>query len=486
MPVRPHAPRTRGVLLALAACLTGVVPLGTAPAAAAEPHLTAPATYHIAPPGGPKRPARDKRLHVSYDGDAVAGRKTGRLIMDVSGAADVLRLKKFGNGCSGDRTRIVCAVGASYNSWADWAGALPYAAPGSKAGDAGDLRMRYEAPGGKVSEATTRVVVGGPVLEIRRPEKVAHLRPGARTPFAFVVRNAGETPAHGLGLTYTTDAMTPTTERFSNCRYHAATAVCRFPALDLASGESVDLAPGLDLRAPKTETAGSLYQSAWPLDLGPYEGVVVPDEGEPGKGPALRPEPGKGTTGTWSDEDTAWTHFSVDNPSDYAAVGTRVPGGAGEERDVRIGATNNGPGDPGQNSPVEIRFTPPQGARVLKEPMEELDEDYFEPLCTHDKAGVYTCPLTVHEPGDTQRLAFRLRLGTASGDGSVRLRGRGGKEYPADPEPANDKAAVTVMGAGPGASGESHAAAWWAGGGAAVVVAGALVLWARGRRSRAR
>ncbi|EDY43354.2 LOW QUALITY PROTEIN: conserved hypothetical protein, partial [Streptomyces sp. SPB074] len=251
MAVRPRTPylsRTRGVLLALAACLAGVVPLGSAPAAAADPPLTAPATYHVAPPGGPRRPARDKHLHVRYHEDAVAGEKTGRLITDVRGAEDVLRLRKYGNGCSGDAARIVCEVGASYDNWADWAGALPYAAPGSEAGDAGDLHLRYEAPDGKVAEATTRVVVGGPVLEIRRPEKVAHLRPGARTHFAFVVRNAGETPANGLGLTYTTDTMTPTTERFSNCSYHGATAVCRFPALDLAPGESVGLAPGLDLR----------------------------------------------------------------------------------------------------------------------------------------------------------------------------------------------------------------------------------------------
>ncbi|WP_431038735.1 hypothetical protein ACQYWQ_28840 [Streptomyces sp. P6-2-1] len=491
MVVRPHTPRIRGVLLALAACLTGVVPLGTTPAAAADPHLTAPATYHVAPPGGRKRPARDKRLHVRYDVDAVAGKRTGRLIMDVRGAEDVLRLKKFGNGCSGDSGRIVCAVGASYNSWADWAGALPYAAPGSRAGDAGDLHLRFEAPGGRVSEATTRVVVGGPILEIRRPEKVAHLRPGARTHFAFVVRNAGETPAHGLGLTYTTDTMTPETERFSNCRYHDTTAVCRFPSLDLAAGESVDLAPGLDLRAPKVETGGSLHQSAWPLDLGPYDGVVVPDRTEPGKGPALRPEPGTASTaatGTWSDEATAWTQFSVDNPSDYAALGARTSGSGGEERDISVGATNKGPGDPGGNPAVALRFTPPKGARVLKEPMEELDEDYFEPLCTHDKAGVYTCPLAVHEPGDTQHLTFRLRLGPVPAEGSVRLRGRDGKEYPGDPEPANDTARVVAL-AGEGADspgGSGNHAAWWAGGGAAVVVAGALALWARGRRSRAR
>ncbi|WP_234010304.1 hypothetical protein [Streptomyces sp. SPB074] len=135
---------------------------------------------------------------------------------------------------------------------------------------------------------------------------------------------------------------------------------------------------------------------------------------------------------------------------------------------------------------MELRFTPPEGARVLKEPMEELDEDYFEPLCKHDKAGVYTCPLTAHEPGDTQHLAFRLRLGEESGDGSVRLRGRDGKEYPADPDPANDTADVTLSGKVPGTSGGGHAAAWWAGGGAVAVLAGALALWARGRRARER
>ncbi|GAA2325057.1 hypothetical protein OKJ48_00820 [Streptomyces kunmingensis] len=475
-------------LAALAALLPGSVTASAEPAP--ESGLVAPSTYHVKPPGGRKRPERDKRLHIRYtrgESEGV-GEKTGRLTMDVSGAKETLRLKQFGSGCSSTGgVRVVCKVGASYNSWADWAGALPYAAPGSKAGDRGELRMRYEAPDGHVSTATTTVVVGGPILEVRSPETVTGVRPGAETVLDLAVRNSGETTADGVALMIGGVSELTLTQRFSNCRYTGdddapQTAYCTFPDLRLRPGQTVVFSPGLRLRTHETLDHGSLYQTAWPLDVGPYHDVLVPDGGTAGDGPPLRPQVRSGGSGQWSDEREAWAEVRTDNPADYAAIGAHVRAAPGGEQEVRVGARADGPGDPGQGGAYNLVFTVPRGAEVVKEPMEELDEDVHEPTCRR-RGAVYTCPLRVHEPGTEETLPFTLKFGENAGDGSVRLTKRKDDEPPADPDTTDHTAAVTVdldvKYASTTASG--HGLAWSVTGGLAAVVVGGggLLLWRR-------
>ncbi|NEB76052.1 hypothetical protein G3I40_12585 [Streptomyces sp. SID14478] len=479
------------ILVVLAALLPGSVTASAEPPS--DSGLVAPRTYHVKPFGGRKRPARDKRLHVQYTrgGDGAVGERTGRLTMDVSGAEKTLRLKQFGNGCtSTGAVRVVCNVGAEYDSWADWAGALPTAAPGSEPGDRGELRMSYRAPDGHVSTATTTVVVGGPILEVRRPETIAGVRPGAETGLDLAVRNTGETTADGVGLMVVVDGELTATQRFANCRYTGTddaplTAYCTFPDLQLRPGQTAVFSPGLRIRTPKTLDHGSLRQSAWPLDLGPYYDVRVPDGGEPGDGPPLRAQIRSGGSGQWNAEREAWTEVRTDNPADYAAIGAHVRAAPGAQQEVRVGARSDGPGDPGQGGAYDMVFTVPRGAEVLKEPMEELDEDYFEPTCRH-KGTVYTCPLRVHEPGTDETLPFTLKFGESAGDGTVRLTERKGDAPPKDPDTADHTAAVTVdLDEKYTASTPSgHPLAWsiTSGAAACVVVGGALLL--RRRRHR--
>lgn len=475
----------------LATLLPGSMTAIAAPAS--DSGLVAPRTYHVKPSGGRKRPERDKRIHITYaSGDSGGvGAKTGRLTMDVSRAKQTLRLKQFGNGCSSTGgVTVVCKVGASYNSWADWAGALPYAAPGSKAGDHGELRLRYRAPDGHVSTATTTVVIGGPILEVRRPETIAGVRPGAETGLDLAVRNSGETTADGVALMVEAESELALPQRFANCRYTGAddaplNAYCTFPDLRLRPGQTAVFSPALRIRTPKTLDHGSLRQSAWPLDLGPYENVRVPDGGKAGDGPPLQAQLRSGGSGQWSDEREEWTEVRTDNPADYAAVGAHVRAAPGGQQEVRVGARTVGPGDPGQGGAYDMVFTVPRGAEVLKEPMEEIDEDDFEPLCRH-QGNVYTCPLRVHEPGTDETLPFTLRFGDDVGDGAVRLKERKSDEPPRDPDTSDHTAAVTVeLDAGYASSAVSdHHLAWGVGGGLAgvVVVGGALLLWRRRRR----
>ncbi|MBA2945645.1 hypothetical protein [Streptomyces himalayensis] len=501
----PEQPTDRPVLLsgrrrAVVRCTVALVlavlaaPLPGSVTASAEPTpdsgLVAPRTYHVKPPGGRKRPERDKRIHIQYrrGGSEGVGAKTGRLTMDVSGSKETLRLKQFGNGCSSTGgVTVVCEVGASYNSWADWAGALPYAAPGSKAGDRGELHLRYRAPDGHVSTATTTVVVGGPILEVRRPKTIAGVRPSAETGLDLAVRNTGETTADGVALMVEAGSELTLTQRFANCRYTEGddaprNAYCTFPDLRLRPGQTVVFSPGLRIRTPRTLDHGSLRQSAWPLDLGPYEDVRVPDGGKPGDGPPLRTQVRSGGSGQWSDEREAWTEVRTDNPADYAAIGAHVRAAPGEKQEVRVGARTDGPGDPGQGGAYDLVFTVPRGAEVLKEPMEEIDEDVFEPSCRHQD-NVYTCPLRVHEPGSEETLPFTLRFGKDAGDGAVRLKERKGDEPPEDPDTSDHTAAVTVDldAAYASSTASGHHVAWGVTGALAafVVAYGGLLLWRR-------
>jgi hypothetical protein len=459
----------------LAPPLYAAGPAEAAPAPDSGTGLTAPRVYHVAPHGGRKRPERDKRLHIRNDG---AGK--GTLTMDVSGANGTLRLKKFGGPCteSGGVT-VVCEVGPGYNSWADWAGALPVAAPGSSPGDTGVLRTTFRASDGSTSRADTRVVVGGPILEIHSRESVSGLRPGAETRIEQAVRNAGETTAEGIALQFTVGEDLALTRRYANCRYSGPeqqTAYCAFPDLRLRPGRTAVLKPALGLRTPKVLGRADLRQSAWPLETGPYEGVLTSKDGTPGDGPRLEAEIGTATgPGTWSDRAEEWTVLKTDNPADFAAIGATVSGAPGEEHDVEIGVRNKGPADPGGNA-AGLRFTVPTGSRVVKEPQEEIDDDVFEPLCDHrEKAGrtTYTCPLSVHTPGRSETLTFRLRLGTAADDGRVQVT-PAGDEPTQDPDRSNDTARVTVRRTAPGegdGSSDGHPLAWTAGGLAAVAVA---------------
>ncbi|MFI6874103.1 hypothetical protein ACIBL6_11740 [Streptomyces sp. NPDC050400] len=488
---------TVAVLAAGALAVLTLMEFRAGPAPGERPVLTAPGTYHVKPPGGRKRPERDKRLHIRYapdDPDAVGevGPKSGHLTMDVSAAKDVLRLKKFGSGCTNTADLVVvCDVGTWYDSWAGWSGALPYAAPGSKAGDSGRLRMTYEAPDGHVATATTRVVVGGPILEVRAPKVVDGIRPGAETSMDLAVRNTGETTAHGIALLLTVDNELPLSQHFANCRYSGAdrgaqTAYCTFPDLRLPPGRTVVFGPGLRMRTPKVIDHADLRQSAWPLDLGPYEAVRMTSPGPAGDGPRLEPVVRAGGRGAWSDDAEVWTMVHTDNPADYAAIGDRVAGAPGDVRDVRIGARNDGPGDPGQGGAFDLVFTPPRGSTVVKEPMQEIDDDVFEPLCRH-KGDTYTCPSTAHEPGEERTLTFTLRLAAGDGDGLVRLKPRGAPdERTADPDPSDNTARVVVVPAeaAPPAA-RSDTLAWTVGAVAlaGVTAVGALLLRRRARRA---
>jgi hypothetical protein len=91
---------------------------------------------------------------------------------------------------------------------------------------------------------------------------------------------------------------------------------------------------------------------------------------------------------------------------------------------------------------VRLVFTPPPGAVVREQPMEALDEGYYEPYCERER-GTYVCEVGSLRPGKSRTFDFTLDLDRA-GEGTVALRPGKTALDRRDPRPGNDTARITV------------------------------------------
>ncbi|WP_051096263.1 hypothetical protein [Streptomyces sulphureus] len=498
----------RGLLVGVLALLgTGLLPPGTAVAdeGSDAPGLKAPDAFRVAPHGGKPRPDREKRLLIRYEPEARTGEDKGStLTMDVTDSSDVLRLKQYGNGCSGSDRKVVCRVGEAYDSWTDWAGALPRAAPGSKPGDTGRLHVAFRDSEGKTSRATTRVEVGGPSLALRK-QGTLRVSPGKRHAVALGVRNTGELPADGFAVTATVEEGLDPVRRSRTCDYWshggATTVTCRFPKARIEPGEEAHVENWLVLRASRTAMNASFRATVALLGSGADNGgldgtsrsTAEPSPtGTPrtGTGTALAPQVSKASAGRkeYSEEKDVWTKVRIANRPDYAVV-SKVSAAGDRGRRLRVGLRNDGSGDPGGGAGVSLVLTLPKGAEVRKQPMEEIDEGTFEPLCRHHGL-TYTCPLSAASPGETSALDFEVRKSAAAEGGKAKaaLRVADTKADHADPDTANNTRTFDLFGPVPAEAdpasgpGTGSVVVYALGGG--VVVAGAVVLVRRKVRVR--
>ncbi len=420
--------------------LTGCGPLDKPP----KPSLSAPGLFYVRPTGDKSGPQDKEPYHVRVGNDTGAGAR--RLTVDVlPGSEHAVRLRRQGH-CSGDTLHVTCDVDSSYNNWVNGERVLPVAAEGSRPGDTGTVRVTYTTKDGKELSARTRVVVGEPVVEVRTAAPLEDVRPGAEITAPVVVHNAGEVPVVGLGLEIGSGTQ-EFTQRYSNCRYpetrHGHTAVCRFPRLRIAPGETVVLRPALRMRASSAYMYGYFTQEAWALDMGPGQYGSYPKGGDPGDGPALRAEVTRDGHGRFAQRIVS-THVRLDTRADYELSDVTVHGDPGDERGVRLTVHNEGPGDPGLSA--RLVFEPPPGSGVVKQPMAQVDDGYFEPYCA-EKDFTYICDVGELAPGKSRTFDFTLHLGEP-GTGRIALRSivvpDGGRTDRRDPDPTDDSALVTV------------------------------------------
>ncbi|MGW2518855.1 hypothetical protein ACWC09_17950 [Streptomyces sp. NPDC001617] len=422
--------------------VTALLLLGTLTACTSEEatSLTAPAVYYL-PPYGEKSAVNDKPVfEVRAEGGSSSPRTgTRRATVDVvGGSEDVVRLRRSGPECRGGAAHVTCDIPGDFLDGGGNQRVVPVAAKGAEVGESAVVRFTYTTKDGKKLTARTEFVVGEPVVEVLAPKAFEHVRPGAELTAPLVVRNSGTVPVRGLGLELQ-PGSTEYAERYANCRYldrkhyDGNAAVCRFPDVRIAPGETVALKTGLRLRASETAMYGTVEARVWPLDTKPESRT-----GAFGDGPSLEvvaAEPVRGAFRAGS----ATTPVTLDTHADYQVTGADLHGGVEDTRTVRLTVRNNGPGDPGFGT--QLVFSPPFGAVVEKQPMTEIDDGEYGPYCDSD-GSAYTCDIDELGPGSSRTFEFTLSLGEP-GAGLVSLRDKGhhGRR---DLDPTNDQAAVTV------------------------------------------
>ncbi|MEV8545223.1 hypothetical protein [Streptomyces sp. NPDC051572] len=439
--------RAAGVGAAVTLLFAAVTSCGSG-ATDKAPSITAPEMFYLRPVGDKSGPQGKDPFHFSVDDGKVhaggRGSADHTLTVDVlPGAKNAVTLRKGGN-CTGSPTHMTCAVRSEYDSRSD-GGVSLVAAKGSEPGDAGEVRYTYTDRSGKKVTARTKAVVGEPVVEVLTTKSLGGVRPGAELSRPIVVRNTGEVPVRGLGLQIGLEQI-EFEERYANCRYPSFykghIAVCEFPDLRIAPGQTVTVQPALRLRMSKTQMYASFNSEARALDMGPgYGGVMA--GGDHGDGPVLRPEATVAKKGTYA-KGGGWTNVVLDTHADYSVSDVNLYGAPGTKRTFKLTVRNNGPADAGATE--QLVFSPPLGMEMVKQPMEEYDEDAYEPYCERG-AYAYTCGIKALEPGKTQTFTFTMRLGDP-GEGTLTLQDK----KPAqdwyvgdrDPDPGNDKAVITV------------------------------------------
>jgi hypothetical protein len=442
--VKTRRPAGAGtVVTLLLASLTACDPTETAPSITA-PSITAPEVFYLRPVGDKSGPRDKAPFHVwAKDG---AGSGTRTLTADVlPGSEAAVTLRRSGN-CAGGPTHVTCEVGAAYDNWADLPGVSPTAAKGSKPGGKGTVRFTYTTKDGKKLTARTQVVVGEPVIEVLTPEFLKGVRPDAEMSEPIVVRNTGEAPVRGVGLEISANLM-EFEQRYANCRYpdfyRGHIAVCTFPDLVIAPGETVVIRPTLRLRAPKTEMYPSFGSDAWALDMGPGQYGSYPKGGDQGDGPPLRAESTDALKGTYA-KGGGRTYLVLDTHADYSVSDVDLYGDPGTKRTFKLTVRNNGPANAG--STAQLTFEPALGMTLVKQPMGEYDDDVYEPVC-ESNGFTYTCDVGELKPGETRSWEFTMGLGEP-GNGALRLQDKGragewdmGRQ---DANPDNDQAVIRV------------------------------------------
>ncbi|WP_158687626.1 hypothetical protein [Streptomyces sp. AA1529] len=342
-------------------------------------------------------------------------------------------------------------------------------ADGAEAGDSAVLRYRLTSPGLPSVTASTRIVVGEPVLTVETRADRDDVQPGGRVAVALNLRNTGDVPARGVSLHIGTRDGLRMAGEHRNCLYRGTTSAwCRLPADDVV------IPPGGTYRLAAPEAFTLAADATYPtvvFEAAPLTDQVSPEDTagqyESGQGPALRYLPGAGpedredagaphATG----ESAARLQLAVRNTSDLVALADTARGPVGSRAEVRVGVRNDGPGS--LPAEVEVEFVVPAGTTVVSSPYDpELDEEVIDQDCRalaadgsplaeasvrQPSARRYVCRTDAGKAGATTTFPFTLRIDEESAQRGGRVTvADGDSHHPSnDPETADDSAEVTV------------------------------------------
>ncbi|WP_432106284.1 hypothetical protein [Streptomyces sp. bgisy091] len=403
-----------------------------------------------------------------------------RVVVDASGLAGIARVVDGGYGnCTGSGWVYTCEYGTLENDGESNAPFDLVGLDGVEPGDSGTVTYTATADNAAPVSGTTRMVVGGPTLEVSdQDEKVNGVVPGRQVPLVPEFANRSRFRADRVALLVTARDGLTLEPRHGNCFYADASptsAWCLFAA-DAAAHTAYRTSAALHWSADEGELGGELTYS-WSADPAKPEGYAVRGKGAP-LALIRQPEDGFGGSTTHTVEVTTTIE------ADYRPVTGTVRGRVGDTVELRLGVQNLGPGEVGDEDAGRFEVIPPEGTTITSVPY-SFEGDDHDWACTRPKneGDAVVCGLESEafpqvEDG-SRTLTFHVRIDrqVEGASGTIRT------FNPYDRSPGND-IAVIPLDASPASLASRLGPVLAVLAGCVLASAGAAVLYRRRRRAR--
>ncbi|MDO3706041.1 cell wall anchor protein [Micromonospora sp. C28SCA-DRY-2] len=441
--------------LAATAVAAAIVTLAAVPAAAAGQLRLASRDVLVAPGHSALG-----QIDVRFDGYPAPHGVPVTLEIDAAEAAALGGFEVTAGGwqCTRDRDLVRCTT--AFDRWG-YTPRLYYqvsARADAALAEEAELTFTVTSTVGTATRSSTATVVEGVDLQTE-PRTTLRGAPGARFELSSTVRNAGPGPADGAVLVLTADWLLEYAGNFRNCRHlESRPTICRFDT-ELRPGATYRLSAPLPLVLNPTARSGLVLTNRlqwwtpddWALAERAEPGMSLPPDTPGGTGEELRlveqPATRQTDTAPWNNWTAVDLTVTGDQTADVAAIGSSVRARVGERVPVTAAYHNLGP------TRVEIwrtipllRVRIPEGTTAVEVThlCAPIDANGWPPVGDDGEPGAreYGCHSGTDfaSAGERFEFAFTLRVDRLTGptSGTVTV------DVPADTNPANDTARITV------------------------------------------
>ncbi|MEU4220266.1 LPXTG cell wall anchor domain-containing protein [Actinoplanes sp. NPDC026623] len=336
-----------------------------AAAALATPAYAAAPTIDVALPDVTVAAGGNNQIAPLLSSDKETTVTGATAVYELSGGLDGVSLDapdEFSQCTSDGPAKITCST--PWETWISPAGVVGDFVAGITAtkaalGKSGTVKLTFSADGVAPITRTAEVTVAEGVDLVAGAPKEISGRPGKSFEATVQVRNNTDTVVRGAAVIFDTDYPFQSTKQFANCFYAQSQAnACTFDQ-DLEPGATYQAVLPYKLRADTYAPGAVAGEFEW-LTTGDYTDLIkfLDDNGYEGPGTAgtggkleLRKLPAVASLGNQKQTDTNpdnnWQSLTVNTSgkqgTDFAAIGAKVSGGAGDAVKVPVGVRNNGP-----------------------------------------------------------------------------------------------------------------------------------------------
>ncbi|WP_433725733.1 LPXTG cell wall anchor domain-containing protein [Actinoplanes sp. CA-051413] len=339
-------------------------------------------------------------------------------------------------------------------------------------GTEGTITATFRGYHDEVVTGVADVTVAEGVSLVAVPSPTLSAQPGEPFEVPLSVRNAGANVADGIGMSVDRSAWAMQAgTRYRNCRYDADRLVsCSFDQ-QLQPGTAYRLALPYRLRSNTIAPVNLSANFTW-RTTAQHDGYLAEEKalgkpaGTAGDGPVLRLEPfvsaaAKRQADVDYRDSTSRVRIAVTgrNGVDLVALGAEVDGDAGDVVTAAVGVRNDGPAvlDLDQSTTAaRMLVSVPEGTEVVTVPArcrQVVDGVPAWNVPAKPGAAQYGCRTSNHlEVGASEKFRFGLRINRVitGASGPVQVTAACGT---CELDKANDKALITINGAGGGGGG---------------------------------